>query len=526
MGHAIPLNWQTDPIYFDSEPTSTKHWLNANELIRTNRVIDFLTQNGTHLHLYPVMVRRNDFIRKKQSDRILARFPYVELSAEEKELIAKQELLIAERLRDYFYKSDNRKVLEWRAILRKDFKRGFVPLPFLRCFPEEIKIDFTTRTFESARGEAFKMPTQLTEELAYLSGMINGDGSLKKYVVSIVDFSLENIRQLKKMFESQFHQTGRIQLQTENSPTLIITNLWVVRLFSFLTSQPIGGKKYDALQEPLIFKKEPFRKHYWSGVMDADGSYANRNVTLTTTSKDFAKDFILFLKSIQIQSTLHTRDDGTYQVYIPRKYQEIYKIHLICNHPIKRKEFLQLRKGGNRKSTKAYRFQDFDQKKLLNGYFNFTLLKNLQIVGLGSYVKEKRQQTTQQEYAEKLGISTKTLQLIENGTNALSLEILEKILLEEKLSLMQFLVYYGRKIKFRRYRAAPVYLDFKPNDLLNYFAKKMIFYENSIRINSDDKKLLSDIELHFGLNIENNVIRNGVVRYFFKTFSEFTNYVQ
>jgi len=523
MVQTLPLNWQTDPMYFDPEPVPTRLWLNANDLMRANKTTEFLSQQNM-LHLFPIMVRHSDFVRKKQSDRILARFPYIELLTEEKELIAKQDLLVAERLRNYFYKSDNRKVLEWRAILQKDLKRGFVPLPFLRCFPEEISIDFATRIFESARGEAFKMPTQITEEIAYLSGMVNGDGSLTKYVVNIVDFSIENIQQLKKMFEQLFHQIGRIQLQTENSPTLIITNLWVVRLFSFLTSQPIGGKKYDALQEPLIFKKEPFRKHYWSGVMDADGSYANRNVTLTSTSNEFARDFSLFLKSLQIQSTVHTREDGTYQVYIPRRYHEIYKTQMISKHPEKRKEFLQLRKGRNRKTINAHKFQDFDQKKLLNGYFNFTLMKNLQIVGLGNYVKEKRQPTTQQEYAEKLGISTKTLQLIESGENALSIKILEQILLEEKLSLMQFLVCYGRKIKFRRYRAAPVYLDFKPNDQLKFFAKKLIFYENSIRINSEDKKLLSDIELHFGITIENNVIRNGVIRYFFKTFSEFTNY--
>ncbi len=262
MTAELHLNWQEDPIYFDSEARPVSEWLNANELVTNNRINDIFLEDKKTLNLYPLMVRRSDFIREKSADRILARFPYVQLTEEEKEIITSQELLIAEKLRDYFYKSDNRRILEWRDILQKDLERGFVPLPFLRCFPEELKIDFHNRSFESARGEAFTLPLHLTDEIAYLSGMVNGDGSLKKYVLLIVDYSIENIRQLKEQFQRLFDQIGRIQLQTENSPTLIITNLWVVRFFSFLTSQPIGGKKYHALREPLLFQEQPFRSHY------------------------------------------------------------------------------------------------------------------------------------------------------------------------------------------------------------------------------------------------------------------------
>ena len=87
---------------------------------------------------------------------------------------------------------------------------------------------------------------------------------------------------------------------------------------------------------------------------------------------------------------------------------------------------------------------------------------------------------------------------------------------------MQFLMFYGRQIQFRRFRAPPVFLDYRPSNQLKYFAKKMLFFKNHIRIDSKDKKLNSQIENHFGIKIENNVINNGVIRYFFKTFCNLT----
>jgi len=296
------LSWLNDPIYFDAEPKPVNVWINANELIETNRK-DEIFLNGTDtLNLFPILVRRADFVRESPTDRILARFPYLQLTTEEKSVIIRQELSIAEKLRDYFYKSDNRKILEWRDVLRKDLERGIVPLPFLRCFPEELPFNLHDRILSSARGEKFKLPLHLTEELAYLCGIVNGDGNLTKYVVNIVDYSLENIRQLKERFECLFQQSGRIQLQSENSPTLIITNLWVARLFSFLTDQPIGGKKYESLREPLLFFNQPLRSLYWSGVMDADGSYGRNNITLTSTNLNFTKEFISFLNELKINS--------------------------------------------------------------------------------------------------------------------------------------------------------------------------------------------------------------------------------
>jgi len=137
-----PLTWQNDTIYFDKEPLPVNEWLNANELIKEGKRKLILTEDQA-FNFYPILIRRNDFVREKPTDRILARFPYIELTEKEKEVIKENQLLISEKLRDYFFKSDNHKILTCRDILLKNLERGFVPLPFLRCFPEEITIDLS-----------------------------------------------------------------------------------------------------------------------------------------------------------------------------------------------------------------------------------------------------------------------------------------------------------------------------------------------------------------------------------------------
>ena len=95
MVKELPLNWQTDPLYFDLQPVSTSDWLNANDLLKKGRKKEIFLYEPTTLNLFPIMVRRSDFLRKNASDRILARFPYIQLVEEEKQIVASQELLIA-----------------------------------------------------------------------------------------------------------------------------------------------------------------------------------------------------------------------------------------------------------------------------------------------------------------------------------------------------------------------------------------------------------------------------------------------
>jgi len=513
------LNWRNDPIYYDPEPLPVNTWLNANELIEAGKKVLIIQDPDLRFNLFPMLVRRVDFVRTKPSDRILARFPFVNITKEEQDLILDKQLLISEKLRDYFYQSDNRSIMEWRDLLRKHLERGFVPLPFLRCFEEFVTITLlVNREFQSARGESFILPSALTKELAYLCGIVNGDGSLGKYKLSIVDYSTENIKQLQKQFWEFFGQRGRIQFQSENWPEVIITNLWVIRFFSFLTSQPIGKKKYLSLREPLILLEEPLRSYYWSGVMDADGSYNRRNVTLTSASLRFVQDFAKYLSSLNIQSKITERSDGTNQLYIPRRFHDVYKEHFKCLHPEKRYEFMKLRKGGTKELSEALAFVKFDESKLVNGCFNFEYLKKIQIVGLGDYIKKKRGKKTMNQFADEFGISQGNISQIERNINAVSIKLLLNILAEENEQLMPFLLVNRDIIRFRKMSSPPIRLDLKPNKTLQILAKKMLIYKSSISLPKDDINLQNRIRNYFGVKVSNNRINNSLLQYYLLTF--------
>lgn len=72
-----PLTWKNDPILFDAEPLPINQWLNANDLVQYEQVSRIYLSDTQLLNLYPIMVRKNDFVRVKTSDRIMARFPFL-----------------------------------------------------------------------------------------------------------------------------------------------------------------------------------------------------------------------------------------------------------------------------------------------------------------------------------------------------------------------------------------------------------------------------------------------------------------
>ena len=519
-------SWFSDPIYFDPQPNAA--WVNANELLEAGRKHEVFLADRQTLNLYPILVRRSDFLRRNASDRVLARFPFLRLTVEERDAFSQQELLVAERLRDYFYRSVDRRILEWRSLLHHYLEeRGAVPLPFLRCLPAAVPaatslFSLEGRTFESARGESFTMPSNLTSELAYLCGVINGDGSLTRYVLNIIDYSLAHIRQLRERFSRLFGQTGRIQQQSETSPALIITNLWVVRLVSFLTGQPIGGKKYAALREPLLFRDEPLRSFYWSGVMDADGSYARRNVTLTTASEEFAMNFMTVLQCYNIECTLYKEENGIYQVYIPRKSHHVFKTKFHCFHPEKVIAFQTLREGRAKRPKRPRFFAGFKKETMINNYFDFTLLKGMYVVGLTSFLVEQRGRRTIKAFSKELQLSPGFYHRLETGKSAMALRVLMRLLKLKQEPFLPFLFRHKNTIRYRKHKSLPVFLDLQPNKELLFLAQNMTFYDHSIRLSTvHNEHLVRHAQKHFDINLNDTLIKNGAINEFFTTFCWF-----
>lgn len=518
----MTLNWANDPLLFDSEPAPVNQWLNANELLEQSRREEIFHTDG-RLKLYPLMIRKNDFVRKKPSDRIMARFPFLVVDDQTQGLIKDKILLLSELTRDYFYKSINKSIMEWKKIIENYLKKGAIPYPIYRC---SFELDHTKSThcnaksllhFTSPRGEAFTIPTKLSIKLAYLCGMCNGDGNLQKYTLRIVDYSIQNIKQLQAMFKEYFAQTGNILYKTENCPELVITNLWVVRLFSFLTDQPIGGKKYHALREPLIFQNDPiFRAYYWSGVMDADGSYKNKSVAFTSASLNYVEDFKSYLMDNNIKPKLTERDDNTVSLYIPAKFHiQLYEL-LISLHPEKKLEFDILKAIPFRT---AKRFTRYNDSSLINGYFNFRLIENLSITGLGEIIRKIREKQARRTFSKKLSISEKTIQLIEKDKMSINILLLDQILKHVNLKLMPFLskqessLYHVRSSKRMK-------LATQPNPTLTSLLNSFIFHKKFVIIIDDKMETIQEIEDYFQISIHGNKITNRLLIQFFSTFCE------
>ena len=510
-----PLNWLTDPCYFDLEPQPVNQWVNANDLIKLNRQEEILLDKDK-LNLFPIMVRRVDFVREKSSDRVLRRFPYLKITAEEKEIITTNRLLIAERCRDYFYRSENKSILEWNQLLGSFLKREFIPLPVIRCCKDFYDfIPSSERIYSSARGEEFRFIDTLTQELAYLAGIINGDGNLQKYTLRIVDFSEENIRNLHARFLHLFRQDGNILFKTPNSPELVITNLWVVRLFSFLTSQPIGIKKYHSLQEPLIFQEQPLRSYYWSGLMDSDGSYKQNKAVFSSVSNSFALGFLKFLHVNGVSAVLRKGIGDTSIVYISKESHEKLKKLLVCLHPEKKPDFQALT---NSPSRLVKIFSEINFNHLINGYFNFELMEGVYIKGLSENIRKLRGELSLREFSKRFGIYHRTIKDIEEDKQGINIHLLSNILKLNGYSLMPYISEINDSLRYKMKNTSSLKLVTRPSKVLIDIFQNSLFYKHSIILQNDPDKLRKILYDLFDFETQDTQIKNQLLLKFFSSY--------
>ena len=68
----VVLSWQNDPLLLDPEPAAINEWLTANKILEsnTNKTDSFIDLETLTLNLYSILVRKNDFVREKESELI------------------------------------------------------------------------------------------------------------------------------------------------------------------------------------------------------------------------------------------------------------------------------------------------------------------------------------------------------------------------------------------------------------------------------------------------------------------------
>jgi len=499
-------------------------WLTANKLLSKDTLTSkegkryaLVNKNTLSLNLYPILVRKIDFIREKESDRILSRFPFIVLTEEEKDLIKKEILLIAETARDYFYRAINSKISAWRTRLNTYLERGAMPYPLYRCACKVLNVplminEIESQFFESARGKRYAIPTKISKQLAYLCGVINGDGHLHKHYLRVTDETKEHIKLISDLLGNVFSDTGEI-FKSGNAWNVELRSSSAVRLINFLTDHSIHGPKYQSLREPVLFKHlgEPYRSLYWRGAMDADGSFKH-HISFGSASEMYVSDFNTYLHSIGIKSKIGKIKDYAFCLTIPAFYRLKF-INLIgVDNPKKKSDMLQLLK------LVRCQFKGLKQENLIEGlYFNLLKLSSLSLLGIGKYLTKIRGNKTIKARSKELGIAANLYSDYENESRTLTLRTLQKILQVNSKTLMIILTKQpnlkyqcstSEKVKL------PIIITSKIIEIMSLFEPTNTY----VKLLHNDSKMTSEIEQLFGLHVEHGRINSRVVLKFCKTF--------
>lgn len=537
------LNWRNDPLLVDVEPVKTNQWFTANNLLELSKNDSFLTATG-QLLLYPIMIRKIDFQTGK---RILQSFPYILLNNEWISLIRKQSLTLAEKTHHYFQKSNyNRSIREWqKKIISYIEEQQRLPFPLFRLVPSWEKF-FQNKQFvqfQSARGEDFQLPIYLDVKLAYLVGVIMGDGHLAEYFINIIDSSKEHIQNLKQMLEELFNsKTEFFEQSNANAWNVNILSKWIVRFFNFLSGQPINARKYPVLREPLSFQSNDlYRRTFWRGLMDADGSYKSL-IGFGTASQQLRNDFSHFLKHQNIHYRFYEQSvcgGTTYSLTIAGEFRKQFASLIGSNHPQKQQELqllLQKRVIPFSPRTSTLRKQGVwkgqvikvNKMKISDGYFNFGLLSNFSVSGFGSIIRSLRKENyhTQQHTANKANITRSMLSNYELERTTLPIKDLLNIL---SLYSKPFVIFLEEKPKLLIHsRSSHCLLDAQPNSkLLNLLRGVQVKDKGCLMLHGVKDKTIreyrQEIGKHFGIEVKNTRVNNEVLNRFLREFFILSN---
>ncbi len=515
---ATYLHWSMDPLLYDEEPTSYNDWETANSILRTSAIGVVINNDLSFVNIYGIMVRKIDFVRKGARDRIIARFPFLILTDEIRTKIQERTLPIAEVARDYFYRSINKTITAWRDIICKYLEQGALPFPLFRCAQEiilELSLpvnDAGNIPFTSARGEAFTFPTSVTNKLAYLCGICNGDGNLRQYWIIVADETKEHIEFVTSLLNEQFSKNGKL-MKTGGAWIVKLNLLWTVRLFNFLTNQAIDEPKYNTLREPLIFQKlgEPYRSLYWRGAFDADGSFKNQ-IVFCSISENYSKDFQKYLEVNDIESHFFSKKGGGFQVNVLAKDKMKIADLIGSLHPKKSQDFIRMLQN----NIQNLSFHGFNSKRITtDGFFDFSYLPKVSIIGLGYYFRAILHKTSifsksdLQNYKNDYGITIRKLLKHLTNTNQ---------------ELMPFLQKYYNNITFRSASSHPYKLPIRPSDDLEKLVKNLIPTVRGATLYHPTDELFLLQEKILGNNSQDEIHSNRLLSKFLLTFGIYKKY--
>jgi archaeal flagellar protein FlaI len=197
---------------------------------------------------------------------------------------------------------------------------------------------------------------RLTENIAYLAGLIIGDGNLSKsdYLVRIVDENKEFIEIVANLIEKEFNKKPKIYFDKFNNS--FVCYIHSKEIWNFFTNElhiPYGNKSRIAtVPQEIIGSNEKMKKAFLSGIFDAEGSsYLQKDshhpngyprVQIKMYNSQLISEISMILKEIGIShKTYHYFDFSIISIHGYKNCSKFFDI-IGSFHPVKKENLISL----------------------------------------------------------------------------------------------------------------------------------------------------------------------------------------
>ncbi|MFQ6020505.1 MAG: LAGLIDADG family homing endonuclease [Candidatus Aenigmatarchaeota archaeon] len=163
--------------------------------------------------------------------------------------------------------------------------------------------------FSSRNGKIIQLPRRLNNKLAYLIGVIIGDGGITTERATIT-ISSKDLRVIKTIVDNTFNVESKI-INYRNYSVLSFTSIPIKQFLMYVFDLP-EGKKKNNIRVPKIIKDAPLllQINFIRGLYDSDGSLSmrkdgRRTLAIKQSTKILLKDVLDILNKANIKAKIY-----------------------------------------------------------------------------------------------------------------------------------------------------------------------------------------------------------------------------
>ncbi|HLD58823.1 MAG TPA: LAGLIDADG family homing endonuclease [archaeon] len=451
-------------------------------------------------------------------------------------------------LRDFYQKYLCAKYRVRLETLKEWLSSNFFPVSFIRAVSLLSKEDnffqkSVTNKVLIYNNKTISLPLTkkqlLNTELAYLCGVIFGDGYISKNLIKINDghHKEENLQASKEfleyvggLFYKLFGKSPAPIRRRDHQFELLVVSRPISKFVTIFLEVPLSPKK--RLRIPSIYKKNrECLRAFVRGLFDTDGHIHEKYnyLTFKSADADFTREVRKALIGFGLSPSEVVFDNlGISGIKIYSKDTMKFSKEIGFSHPRKQNILEHHIKRGTAKEA----FLGFDNKSIFNKYFDITLIEHLRIKGFGEKLKKirKKKRLTQQEFSQELNLSRKNYSRFETNELAAPLKLYEKVLKKKEIleEASKNNVKFGlRGHNFIKFKLKTNQID---KNIFEYLSPKKTMVTV---IQRPPKKILTNkeienkIEKTFGIKItptrDQKIIQSQTLAKFLKTFCSYKN---